>query len=525
MLDGIAVTLLPPGDEPVDLTPRASDVRWSTAAVGGFGSCDFSLPMRHGRVPKLALVRVTHGPRVLFEGQVEDTGLKLTGGEWGSSVKALGLRRKLEQTSVRRIWLKRDLAPYTKRAFGDNGDILAHYDLSTGQYDLADQSKAGVKFAAIAGTTLANGQWIGAVYAAPEGMTLTRIRSHVVCSGTGFPSEWRPHIHDSTDGVVWNQIQLTGSSPDDFNEALTNGAKFIRLSLQMVASHFLTAGEVGEFYNIRLLGAVDEDSVGGATGGGLYGGTVLRDLIPLVPDIQIGTVESGSDFAIESIDRSVRASALTVVDEVAMYYDREWAVWEDGRFDWKTVDRDQAQWLLSTDEIETLDLNESVDQSVRTIYLAYLDAISFLSKEESATSTLDRNPFVKQGKTKDATAQVSFPMTPNSAQQLASKLARDQGGYPPVQGKIVLPASAQVAHATGAPLPAFCIRAGENVTISDLPASVPLGYGRDGETLFHVVSTEANEKTGRVTLEVEGYHRRSSILLARLANATRSITG
>jgi len=66
--------------------------------------------------------------------------------------------------------------------------------------------------------------------------------------------------------------------------------------------------------------------------GGVYGGTVLRDLVALCPDLRVGTIEDGSDFTITALERFTRATIRSVVDEVAGYYGREWGVWEFGRF-------------------------------------------------------------------------------------------------------------------------------------------------------------------------------------------------
>jgi hypothetical protein len=166
-----------------------------------------------------------------------------------------------------------------------------------------------------------------------------------------------------------------------------------------------------------------------------------------------------------------------------------------------------------------------VDGLAKTLIVFYTDAASGLTTNATSVSSDQRNPFVKQGQQSDVIVSPGFPMTTSTASQLASRLATDQGGYPLVQGRLVIPATTIVKRASGSPLPAYMIRAGENVLVADLPKTDLFSQGRDGETLFHIVSSEASLEDGRVTLEIEGQTKRSDVLLARLAASTRTLTG
>jgi hypothetical protein len=104
-------------------------------------------------------------------------------------------------------------------------------------------------------------------------------------------------------------------------------------------------------------------------------------------------------------------------------------------------------------------------------------------------------------------------------------LARLQGGYIPASGTVTLSPTSQITNVTGTRKPACMIRGGENIVISDLPKTDPFAQGRDGETLFHVAGCETNFEENKVTLTVESLDRRSDVLLARLAAATRSVGG
>src|SRR5206468_1529990 len=107
----------------------------------------------------------------------------------------------------------------------------------------------------------------------------------------------------------------------------------------------------------------------------------------------------------------------SVVDEVVGYYTREWAVWEDGRFDWKTRNLDEPQVVIPVAQLTDLELNATVDGVARTVYVQYTDAASGKDLEASASSTDQRNPYVRQARTKDVVVQPGFPMTANTSSQ------------------------------------------------------------------------------------------------------------
>jgi hypothetical protein len=116
-------------------------------------------------------------------------------------------------------------------------------------------------------------------------------------------------------------------------------------------------------------------------------------------------------------------------------------------------------------------------------------------------------------------------MTNVTAAQLAARVAADHGSYPSASGRLILSLLKQVRRASGGLVPAYVIRGGENIAITDLPKTDAFASGRDGETLFHVTDAEVDLDKQTVTLALEGQVRRSDVLLARLGAATRVLTG
>jgi hypothetical protein len=107
------------------------------------------------------------------------------------------------------------------------------------------------------------------------------------------------------------------------------------------------------------------------------------------------------------------------------------------------------------------------------------------------------------------------------AQQRANRLATELGRYPAVEGKISFAADTLIRRAHGGPLAAYMIRGGDTIAVTDLPKTDLFQQGRDGETLFHVVSSEVDLEAATVQLDVEGQTSRSDIILARLAAFSR----
>lgn len=518
----VTVVHMPAGGQAVELTPIVGTVRFDTAAVGGFGSMEASLPGdARKRLGYLGITRIFYGSALLWEGQLEDVAINLAGGDLSTKIRCFGLRRLLEETTVRRIWSKRDLdwQPVPVGRGGTLGSTYTAADVtvSTGSVEPTDLSLNGVKVAGNAASVAASAGG-AAQYIAPSGVTLVKILADWVRAGS---ASFQGLVGSSSDGSAWTYNLLSGSAT--VAQALVASAAQVRLGWANTTAGALTpaATDYGRFTNIRLLGtSIDEDAAGG-----FYGGTILRDLIALVPGLGVGQIDDGSDFTIQVLERAVRDSALSVVQEVAGYYTREWAVWQDGAFDWRTRNLDEPQWIIPLNSLDSLELQGTTDTIARVVYVLYSDAASGLGAEASATSSSPTNPYVRQGKTKDVLVQPGFPMTSNTSAQLASTLATDVGQRPAVTASLSIKATRILANAVGDARPAAMIRGGDNIVIPDLPKTDPFLQGRDGETLFHVASSDVDLTNGTVTLELEGQQSRQSVILARLAAVTRTLTG
>ena len=536
----VTVTLDRGDLSPLDLTPmlEPGSLTWSSVVPGGFASCGFQINGDFRSIwqliPYLSIVRVIgDSGRVLFEGQIEDKQPTLSGDTVGVKVGAFGLQNALKEQSIKAIWSKRDLN-WDDSAIGDGfswgsaGNVSAQNpNLTTniGQYDASNPSKGGVQVSANGGVSIANNNGRFAHLTVPLGLTVQKLLGTLNSSGTDSGSTKFEALWWAFEAGTWVlKASSTFGGVATWAVTLANPTA-IRVGAQNASGGAVTLalGDILQFYDIRLLGVFATED----TTDGYFGDTLIRDIVNQTPALGQGVIASGSDFTVEMLDASVRRSAYDLLQEVAAYYSREWAVWENALLDWKTPQLQQNQWVIPIAKLTEMDLDASTVNSKRAVAVLYTDAASGLTNEATANSTDRRNPYVLRGRVKDVITDVGFTMTPNTAQQLATILAQEVGFGPvPASGTIALPGETMVDHASGRSLHAWEIRAGDNVTLPELPMADVFTQDGRGEVLFHVVSAEASADSGSVTLTLDSYgSKRSDVLLARLAAVTNLLGG
>lgn len=534
------VTLDRGDQQPLDLTPLLdpNSLTWSSVVPGGFGSCSFQITCDFRslvkQLPYLSIVRVVaDSGRVLFEGQIEDLAPTLSDSTVGIKVGAFGLQNALKEQTVRTIWSKRDLNwTTTFLAPGSTIDGTrsvanpAVLTTNMGQFDPTNLAKSGVQVIAAGGNTLANNIAGVAEWLFPSGLTIVKWLGKFDTNGPDVGTNKYEAFWWALESNTWTlkSSSTTGGTGNAFSVAPTNPT-----AIAVGAGNASGAGYVPAvndwigFYDMRVLGVLSTEDVTD----GFFGGTLINSLLTQVPALGAGIIESGGDFTIDHLDASVRRTAYDLLNEVAAYYSREWAVWENALLDWKTPNLSQHQWQVPLNVLTALDLDASIQNSQKTAFVLYTDAASGVTGESSATSIDRRNPYVLKGRVKDELDTQQLTMTSSTAAQLASVLLQDIGFGPvPAAGTIKLPGETIIDHASGASRKAWEIRAGDNVTLPELPLADIFTQDGRGEVLFHVVSTEADAGTGQVTLSLDSYgSKRSDVLLARLAAVTSALGG
>lgn len=520
--NGFRITQQVPGGEPVDLTEQASAATWSSGVPGGFGSAQVTIPRLLTQKERALLggITIEHDGRVLFEGTIEDASTDGSRTGVSTEIQAFGLQRLLNDNSVRRIWsLRSSLGPQavaTAKGSSSGGALVLAptFEYVFGRYDTSNPTLFG--FRVVAGGTV-NALEAGQVgIALPSGLTGVRVMFDVACYAPS--GNWFLVVHSSTDGVTYTkhlEQAATVGTTVAVDLGLVEGAREIRIAGTAVGG---TVAPVGiatatlEVSNLRVLGTGLREDVAG----GFYGSTILRDVISFAPGIYPGTIENGTDLILAEIARVDRSTLTDVVLEVAKLYPREWGVWESGRFDWITPDLKSPGWLVPLESCIAWRIEQSLDGVAKRVYVTFTDAADGQQKEASADATSARNPYVRTGRNKDVVIPAPAAMTSITAPLLAAKLANDFGRWPDVKGSVTLPPLATIRHSNGSrEIPALAIRAGDNVTIRDLPVEDIYAAGQDGQTVFHVTNVVASTDA-TVQLDLEGVTRRADVLLARL---------
>lgn len=525
--DGFRVTQRVPGGDPVDLTMDEISATWTSSIPGGFGSATITIPRALTQKERglLGNLTIEYEGRVLFDGRVEDSILKWGKASVSTDLQAFGYQRLLTDCSTRSMWsLRTSLNPTTVstvKGSAAGGPITLRQDVTRvafGRYNPADPTKFGIRLSNIGGINNLDGNQVAITL--PAAVSNAQLQFDLVIFDS-LGGVWRLCVHSTADGVTYTrhieQISVGSTATLQMSTALVAGAREIRFA--GVAAGAGLGGNVAgndpyiEISNIRVLGTgIRED-----TAGGFYGGTILRDAIAQCPGIYPGAIEDGSDFVIAEINRINRTTVLDVINQITPLYAREWGVWEAGRFDWITPDLKNPGWVVPLAKITDGTIEQSVDQLAKRVYVPFQDAADQLPKEASSDSTSARNPYVRLGQQKDIVVPSPGPMTTITAPLLAAKISNDSGRWPDIKGQVTILAGTMINAASGSrAVPAFAIRAGDNVTIPDLPVEDIYASGQDGQSVFHVTSVQSGTD-GTVVLTLEGLTRRADVLMARLA--------
>lgn len=512
----------------IEAVPIAESIRFSTSAVGGFSSCGFSVSLPdYKRIPHLARVRLHWGSQTLWEGEVQDKALNISGDRIICSIDCYGYMKMLEETSVRKIWSLRSI-PWRPNlnvtGLQQVGGVTPALDaaamfVTTGQFDPTDLSRSGILVDNVSGSTPTSGEAAWAIYIAPEGVQLTRVYTLF----SKYTTSPRHFIQESADGETWVELldQVAADYPNGErkNWAISANTRYLIFGGMATGS-----GNRCTFEETRILGSeLDQED----TEGGFWGGTLVRSLMRLVPGLDVGQIDDGDDFTITSLARTARDSAMSVLQEVSAFYEVEWGVWEDKKFSWTMMSKDDPHWVIPVGRLNSLDLRSTTDGLAKRFYMLYENAATGEPEEQSEDSGDARNPYPRLNKTKDLLLTAPTVMMPGSAGRLAERMARDRGGAPVARGRLSIPALAEVDHVDGTRKPAMFLRGGDNVLIPDVPTDqfFQPTPGNDGQTLFHIRSTETDMSSGETSIELDAFAHSSDVIMARVAAVTRIVTG
>jgi hypothetical protein len=516
----ISITLDRPGGRPLDLVGAGwNAVRYSTVVSGGFGALVLVAPGDvRKQIPDLAVIRVLNDDRLVWEGMTEDREFAWDPQSQTTTITLFGKQRLLQLASVRRMWSLRSLQ--IQPTLASNFNQANSLQVTIGFLDLAQPTVRGIRIAGT-GVSATDPSGAGASIIVPAGAAAIALLGTFTTTNTSHLfGQWITYDATAT--------QLFGASLNtsqdfslDFSATPAGNVASIQLTGQVKGgSAVLIATDYAQWSNLRLLGTrITED-----TPGGYYAATLLRDVLSLVPGITAGQIDQGLEYVIQELDRSTRTNVQSVVNEIASYFTREWAVWDDGRFDWLQPNLSEPGWVIPLADTISGRIKQTVDGLARDTYLTYVDPSDQRTKEASYQTTRLGNPFLRNGLLSDDLEAPGLAFTPLTAAAFAQAANLRNSRIPAAQGTVVVPAWKQLARSTGGRVPALEIRAGDNITIPDFPTDDAFSAGQDNQTLFHVVQVDVDLAAATVTLTIAGYLPGLDVLTARLNASTKVVS-
>lgn len=505
-----------PDGRGIDLTRHVTNAQCTTAAVGGFGSATITLAGHWTpfHIPWLSGIEITYADLVLFHGQIEDIVVDLGDDGIATTLQAFGPGRALDLRTVRGSWIERGFSDFAAYA----SPSLAYVQLVAAPSSDGGWRVSGKNVTVPTGTT--NTLWsINRGDAVRWQRVMATVDSRGSSNKTGYMRLRKSG--NSTDDSFTGEGDAELVSPDPA------GCQYIDIGWSVSVSSTFTDSDYVDFEDLRAYGIVldDEDTATGSTG--IFGGRILADLAARV-GLTAGDIELGTDFAITQCDASERQTARDVLSQVVPFYQREYRVWENGRLDWVTPTYTDPDWALTLADLDSLTIETSIGERRLKTFVLYTNLAlhsGWQRAESSAEATSERNPWNTTRTQADRLLTTDFGLTSSSAPALAAKYATVEDERAAASGRLSLSLDAPITRTDGQTLPAAAIRGGDDIAIIDLPQDDTLTTWRDGQTLFHVAATQINLTDRTINIDIEGQTRRTDVLLARLAAATRVITG
>lgn len=519
----------------IPLNNDMESLRWTTLVNGGFGTATFFLPGRPVEVlgntglEYLSDIKI-FGPGgtvdVLFEGRVEDITQSAEEGHLGVGVSCVGYGI-LTNEPYRNTPIARDSADRAKQYPVDSEyqrpqflQLLAGADSSLGVNATRGNEKGFVfrGLASSVGSTLWQNE---ALEAFPFPVTRLKFDAYSYLNPGGASFRMYAAIFGSYLATTTPLIDspLTNGGATTFSVGLASGFRnqwkvgvYLNSAGIPATPPWLMIDNIRKFAP-RGPSALDDEPV--------YGHELIQDVIfnsLLTKDYS--QVDSDTSYQFSVADFSAPGTTLrNALDYITAFYDRYWAVWENKTIYWKPSTLGTTpDWTLQGISGVEYDLDPTITNAARSVRVAYQD-VGGVAREVTYDDPRLDNIFTLAGASKQA--QVALPVVANSsaAAQIATTYFPDHS-YEVMSGTVTIPLSAFVTTSKqgGGKLPAYKIRAGESLRLTD--AALPRDFFSsqyDRKTLLFIRSTDVNWETQTVTLEVDNTRDRLSTLMARIS--------
>jgi hypothetical protein len=509
------------GPDEVDSGRIPSDLSFTNSTPGGFGSltCSLLRDLTPQADENLFDTVRAYGPggQVAWEGRMS----ALPRGDHALNPTAAGWSAHLEDDqSFREIFVDRDPSswgepPLTRRIQHATGGLP-----QGGVPVQVDGS--GIVWTPTAGQALLNGDATEVMYQAPAGLqaAIIQYRGQRQGTWTGFDP---PTVYTSGTRAMSSVASAALTLDDTLRAQAVTPGRYVMLRTIAAGAVTPGTGMAQSYSRLAVYGGhgMPLHSTGAGEPDGVYASDVVTHVIDLAAPLlsyttgATGTVQS-TTFAIPQLAFKEPTTAAEVIGRANAYHGWDWMVWE-GRTFYFVPAASGVQWQARQSDGASLQLEgDAADQIINGVVVAYTDdgtqkyagpVGSGGDVESSALQdTSSDNPFNAHFPTarRWPVLQMSVPTTDAGAVEVGALYLQERN-IAARRGSISVTGS--IRHPTEGLVPVWRIRAGDTITVSDVPGGV----------VRRIISVSYQHSTRTAQLELDNTAHHLDSILSRLA--------
>lgn len=515
----------------LSLASNAEQVQISTTAPGGFGTFTFQMSEAAVRAQTFPLqqfyacdVIVTDiSAQTLFEGILTDVKLHSDDNYAYYSVECSGWKLLLNEP-YRNVVIDRNPS-WQQMPISWNASVVRPgvIPLTIGQVSASDSTKIGWRCDVPSGTAVSNNWRNGVIAYWTPGTRLLRCKfDYDVDMNRAATFGVEIYCVDDNGGINFLSTVLavslvgTGSMDVDLSlfSSITSG---IMMDFACSAAGTTSANMWAQLTNFRFLSTRNIPS-GTSVNEPVYGHEVISDIVSksqLLSDYS--SIEQDTSYAIQQFTYPISDTQSNALDQIAAYFNRYWAVWENKKMSWSSWHATTADWVVSRDSGAQVDIDPSIVDAANVVRVQYTDA-GGVQQEATVNDARQDNVYTLVGRTKTGIANLGIVSTATAATQVGSVYFPDHS-YEIVGGTITLPAQARCFSQTyGTLLPAYRIRAGETVRLRDGSSgrSIFDTSSWNRATYFRITATDLDWENQTIKLTLDNSQASLDQLTARI---------
>lgn len=407
---------------------------------------------------------VSDGAFAAYEGRVEDISIV----DGGIQIGAYGYWRAMFDTPYTSAWT--DTRYKEWEIIGEDDSSLR----TPAKYYMDNNKRLYISLRQ--GETYSNNADYGAwYYEVPDNSRKDATRLEYDYDIT-LPTNWKLIISSFATGFASGVLEATVATGDGTNQTGSNQAEAITASKQIVSFSILNqtggdytnTGETDDWYakitNVRVMGSTGDAS------NEMHADEIVNDLISAVNALNSTQLDDSTalvadpgvdlqDEVYEDLlpgDIAVRLAELGDGSTPPLRY--ETGVWEDLQLYFRERGSAAQDWYT---ELSSLSISGTIDTVFNSVYAIYKDGKNFNRRTADGDDTPSQKRY---GITRKTSVEVK---TTSSTQAAITRDAiLDDSKEITPQGSIFI---SSITGATGGPFPLYLVRAGDTITVRNLP--------------------------------------------------------